>query len=128
LKAQIEIQGISTPAFGSDPMQDMGITVQINFYMRRPNIDFCQRMKARVLKSTVHKYPNTKDLDNMVKFLLDAMQHLLYLNDSAICTLICSKQFVEETTFNSQEPYTTITLTQQLPVVPIEQNNTQIIL
>lgn len=123
LKEQIDLHGISTPAFGSDPLIDMGITVKINFYMRRPNTDYCQRMKARVLKSTVHKYPKTKDLDNMVKFLLDAMQPLLYHNDSAICTIICSKQFVEETAFDGEEPYTTIDLTQQLPLIRSEQNS-----
>jgi Holliday junction resolvase RusA-like endonuclease len=43
-----------------------------------------------------HRYPKKKDIDNLVKFLLDAMNKVVYHDDSAITKLIAEKLFVAE--------------------------------
>jgi Holliday junction resolvase RusA-like endonuclease len=38
---------------------------------------------------------NNKDLDNMVKFVLDALNDKLYVDDSLIIEINCSKLYAE---------------------------------
>jgi Holliday junction resolvase RusA-like endonuclease len=53
----------------------------LNFYCKRPK--------------THYKSGNNKDLDNMVKFVLDALNDKLYTDDSLIFEISCSKLYSE---------------------------------
>ena len=116
LKQQLVHNNVSFPVFGSNPILDKGITVYITFYMARPAMDYVTKKKCRFLKDEIHHFPNQKDIDNMLKFVLDAMQEIVYLNDCVVCTLHSQKKFIDDGDhdFESQGPYTEITLEQEL--------------
>ena len=68
----------------------------MEIYVNRPKLDYQLSKGVKTMKSTWHLYPNTKDLDNMIKFYMDAMQGVAYLNDNVVTKLTCSKDFLTE--------------------------------
>ena len=68
----------------------------LNFYCKRPKNHYKTGKNAHMLKETAPKYNiNNKDLDNMVKFVLDALNDKLYTDDSLIFEISCSKMYSE---------------------------------
>ena len=68
----------------------------LNFYCKRPKTHYKTGKNAHMLKDTSPKYNiNNKDLDNMVKFVLDALNDKLYTDDSLIFEISCSKLYSE---------------------------------
>ena len=68
----------------------------LNFYCKRPKTHYKTGKNAHILKDTSPKYNiNNKDLDNMVKFVLDALNDKLYTDDSLIFEITCSKLYSE---------------------------------
>ena len=68
----------------------------LNFYCKRPKNHYKTGKNAHILKDTSPKYNiNNKDLDNMVKFVLDALNDKLYTDDSLIFEISCSKMYSE---------------------------------
>jgi Holliday junction resolvase RusA-like endonuclease len=66
----------------------------LNFYCKRPKNHYKTGKNAHMLKETAPKYNiNNKDLDNMVKFVLDALNDKLYTDDSLIFEISCSKMY-----------------------------------
>ena len=120
LKTELEKYRITIPVFGSDPLVDNEITLEMIYFMERPKTDFVTKKKIKTLKKVCHKFPNKKDIDNMTKFCMDAMQGVLYENDCAICCIDCRKKFIEyvgeETDDVPIEPTTNITIKQKLTV------------
>ena len=69
----------------------------LNFYCKRPKTHYKTGKNAHILKETAPKYNiNNKDLDNMVKFVLDALNDKLYTDDSLIFEITCSKMYSEK--------------------------------
>ena len=68
----------------------------LHFYCKRPKTHFKSGKNSHILKDTSPKYnTNNKDLDNMVKFVLDALNDKLYTDDSLIFEITCSKSYSE---------------------------------
>ena len=68
----------------------------LNFYCKRPKTHYKTGKFANILKDTSPKYNiNNKDLDNMVKFVLDALNDKLYTDDSLIFEITCCKLYSE---------------------------------
>jgi Holliday junction resolvase RusA-like endonuclease len=68
----------------------------LNFYCKRPKNHYKSGKNSHILKDTSPKYNiNNKDLDNMVKFVLDALNDKLYTDDSLIFEINCSKMYAE---------------------------------
>jgi Holliday junction resolvase RusA-like endonuclease len=68
----------------------------LNFYCKRPKTHYKSGKNSHILKDTAPKYnTNNKDLDNMVKFVLDALNDKLYTDDSLIFEITCSKLYSE---------------------------------
>lgn len=68
----------------------------LNFYCKRPKNHYRSGKNSHMLKETAPKYNiNNKDLDNMVKFVLDALNDKLYTDDSLIFEITCSKLYSE---------------------------------
>jgi Holliday junction resolvase RusA-like endonuclease len=66
----------------------------LNFFCKRPKNHYKTGKFANILKDTSPKYnTNNKDLDNMVKFVLDALNDKLYTDDSLIFEITCSKLY-----------------------------------
>lgn len=69
----------------------------LHFYCKRPKTHYKSGKNAHILKDTSPKYNvNNKDLDNMVKFVLDALNDKLYTDDSLIIEIQCSKLYSEK--------------------------------
>ena len=68
----------------------------LHFYCKRPKSHYKTGKNANILKDTSPKYNiNNKDLDNMVKFVLDALNDKLYVDDTLIIEINCSKLYSE---------------------------------
>jgi Holliday junction resolvase RusA-like endonuclease len=68
----------------------------LRFYCKRPKTHYKSGKNSHILKDTSPKYNiNNKDLDNMVKFVLDALNDKLYTDDSLIIEITCSKLYSE---------------------------------
>ena len=66
----------------------------LHFYSTRPKSHYKSGKNAHILKETAPKYNVcNKDLDNMVKFVLDALNDKLYNDDSQIIEITCAKSY-----------------------------------
>lgn len=66
----------------------------LNFYSKRPKSHYRSGKYSNILKDTSPKYnTNNKDLDNMVKFILDALNDKLYIDDCQIIEISCQKLY-----------------------------------
>lgn len=73
------------------------IRATLEFYCKRPKTHYKSGKKSHELKETAPIYnTNNKDLDNMVKFVLDALNDRLYVDDRLIVELHCSKHYTAE--------------------------------
>jgi Holliday junction resolvase RusA-like endonuclease len=70
---------------GEEPLFDKAIHLDIAFYMNIP------RSKLNNLKSIYHVGP--VDLDNLCKFLLDAIKDVLIIDDRIICSMSLKKVY-----------------------------------
>ena len=85
-------------AVGQLPENKMSnpIKCELMFYCKRPKTHFRTGKKSTELKENAPKYnTNNKDLDNMVKFVLDALNDKLYVDDCLIINISCSKHYSE---------------------------------
>jgi Holliday junction resolvase RusA-like endonuclease len=72
------------------------IKCKLEFYCKRPKNHYKTGKKSNELKENAPKYnTNNKDLDNMVKFVLDALNDKLYLDDCLIVEITCKKAYSE---------------------------------
>ena len=70
------------------------IKCQIHFFCKRPKNHYKTGKNSHILKDTAPKYnTNNKDLDNMVKFVLDALNDKLYVDDCLIIEINCLKAY-----------------------------------
>jgi Holliday junction resolvase RusA-like endonuclease len=70
------------------------IKCSLNFYCKRPKSHYKTGKNSHILKETSPKYnTNNKDLDNMVKFVLDALNGKLYVDDCQIVEINCKKLY-----------------------------------
>ena len=73
------------------------INCVLDFYCKRPKNHYRSGKYANLLKDNAPKYnTNNKDLDNMVKFVLDALNDKLYVDDCQIIEIKCRKMYAEK--------------------------------
>jgi Holliday junction resolvase RusA-like endonuclease len=105
--------GINVPVFGSNPFVDKGIHLSMEIYISRPKSDFHVVKGVQMENTNLHLYPNTKDLDNMIKFYMDAMQNVAYKNDNVVTKLTCSKEFITDSIgLSTTDSYIVVTMKQ----------------
>jgi len=64
------------------------------FFCKRPKSHYKTGKNINILKEASPKYNvNNKDLDNMVKFVLDALNDKLYVDDCQIIEIQCRKLY-----------------------------------
>jgi len=83
-------------ALGCLPEEKMSKPIKciLNFFCKRPKNHYKTGKKSNELKETAPKYnTNNKDLDNMVKFVLDALNDKLYSDDCLIVEINCIKSY-----------------------------------
>jgi Holliday junction resolvase RusA-like endonuclease len=72
------------------------IKCELHFFCKRPKNHYKTGKKSNELKESAPKYnTNNKDLDNMVKFILDALNNKLYTDDCLIVEINCIKSYSE---------------------------------
>jgi len=71
----------------------VAVTMSLTFYLRRPDSDFTCGKRWRGLKSSCvgFKAPIRPDIDNLVKFILDACNHLVYKDNGQVVKLTSLK-------------------------------------
>ena len=102
--------GVAGTVFPTDSVEaSLGICLTLNFYVTRCQADYHVVGGVRVLRADAQRFPHGRDLDNLIKFLMDAMQPIIFENDNCITALHSKKLFVPE---NRREdgPYTEIQL------------------
>lgn len=73
------------------------IKCKLLFFCKRPKTHYKTGKKSNELKENAPKYnTNKKDLDNMVKFILDALNDKLYLDDSLVVEIYAVKHYSED--------------------------------
>ena len=80
----------------TDAMQSSGLQIEVVFHIMRRRADYKMFRGELVLLNNHQKYPGTKDVDNMVKYIMDVFHNVLYRNDNCVVKIIASKKFVKE--------------------------------
>ena len=69
----------------------------LKFYSSRPKSHYRTGKYSHLLKNSSPKYNTSKkDVDNMAKFVLDALNNKLYVDDCQIVKLECEKLYSED--------------------------------
>jgi Holliday junction resolvase RusA-like endonuclease len=71
--------------------QEHPLLLNVKFSFARPNV--------------FQIFPRRKDIDNLVKFVMDASEGVLYTNDSVVTRLVAEKCFVQH---QAEEPSTLV--------------------
>jgi len=76
---------------------DFPIMMEINFYMSRPKGHYGTGKNKAVLKPLAPEWHSGRpDLDNLTKFIQDALNKVFYSDDSRIAQLVCRKLYSEK--------------------------------
>ena len=80
------------------------LRIKFRFYIKRPKAHFRTGKYANKLKKTAPFFPIGRigDLDNFVKFYMDCMNKIVYLDDSQVIELRAVKEY------DDKESYTEI--------------------
>ena len=76
-------------------MRDVPLVVIIELYFRRPKIHF----KKGQLRTDAPKYvTKTPDVDNCIKFVLDALQPKVIADDKIVTKVVAEKKWCDDAT------------------------------
>jgi Holliday junction resolvase RusA-like endonuclease len=92
LRTTMDDYGLNTPYFSPDEP----ISVYVNFVLPRRRQDIRAGGVNVMLTPGAQTFPRNKDVDNMLKFLMDALQGVVYHNDVTITKAVVSKLFSED--------------------------------
>jgi Holliday junction resolvase RusA-like endonuclease len=70
--------------------------MEVDFVLPRRRADFRYRGGVLVLAREHQMYPGTKDVDNMLKFCMDAMHDVLFDDDKCVVRVTAEKSFLDE--------------------------------
>ena len=88
-------RSICIPIFPIDKYNNKGFELHLQFFEKRPKLDFD---KHGVLKDKHHMFPYQRDVDNMVKFIMDSMNGVLYNDDSSVVKIVSEKIYLSDKT------------------------------
>jgi Holliday junction resolvase RusA-like endonuclease len=72
------------------------IMLDLTFYMSRPKNHYGTGKKSEIMKDTAPEYHSGRpDLDNLTKFVQDAMNKIFWKDDAQICILNAQKKYSE---------------------------------
>jgi Holliday junction resolvase RusA-like endonuclease len=95
---------------------DDPITLEVVFVLPRRKQDLRRQGGMPILAEGAQTFPRGKDLDNMIKFLMDALQGDLFHNDVTITKVIVSKMFAQTI---QERGWTTVQLSTSNEVPPL---------
>ena len=71
-----------TPPFFASGYNDDGLIMELHFFLERPRSHY--NVLGNRIRAAAPKYPKVKDVDNMEKFVSDALHGVVYNNDNII--------------------------------------------
>jgi len=72
------------------------LSASLSFHFKRPKTHYRSHRKQLILKEGSDVYHSKrKDIDNLVKFVLDSLNKIAYLDDSQIAVLQCIKLYTD---------------------------------
>jgi len=72
------------------------ISLELMFYMSRPKYHYGSGRRSYFLKNSAPEYHAKRpDLDNLCKFVIDAMNKIFWKDDSQISKLVAEKKYSE---------------------------------
>lgn len=75
---------------------NVALFVQITFYFARPKSHYGTGKNSGILKPNVGNYHTSKpDVDNLIKFVLDALNGIFWKDDGCISHVISAKIYTE---------------------------------
>ena len=81
----------------NEPISNKAISIELRFYMKRPKSHYRTGKNAGKLKPDAPVFHAKKpDLDNMIKFVLDALNGSVWLDDSLVCSISALKVYDEK--------------------------------
>lgn len=80
----------------TDEIESKGLHLEITFHVKRREADYRIKGGKKVLRDAHQLYPRRKDIDNMLKFIMDAMHGVLYRDDKCVVRVGAMKMFLEE--------------------------------
>lgn len=84
------------------------LSLEINFFFHHPKCDYKSGKNSGILKDNAPEWHTKKpDVDNLVKFVQDALNKIYWRDDSIICQIIARKLY-------SEKPRTEILITKLL--------------
>jgi Holliday junction resolvase RusA-like endonuclease len=87
---------------------DGPMLLELNFYMSRPKNHFKINKSGTLLKDSAPEWHTGRpDIDNLIKFVQDALNGVYYRDDATICQVIARKLY-------SEKPRTEITISSLL--------------
>lgn len=92
----------SLPYFSDQIAEEKGLNLWVHFNLIRPLSHYDQ---SGNLLPSAPTYPRKKDIDNLLKFLMDAMEKLLYKNDSVIRIIVAKKSYTKH-----RKPFTKVVI------------------
>jgi Holliday junction resolvase RusA-like endonuclease len=102
-KLKESFAGILQAEAPKEPISDPMI-LELTFCMARPRNHYGSGKKADCLKDSAPEHHSGRpDLDNLTKFVQDALNKIYYRDDALICQLIAKKMY-------SERPRTEITI------------------
>jgi len=69
------------------------ILIRIDFYFKRPKSHFTS--KGELSRFAPREYTKKPDIDNLIKFVLDALNGHLYVDDAQVISLAARKLYAE---------------------------------
>ena len=81
------------------PQHKVGVFV--TFRIKRPNHHFHSNDRTKSIKQThLHERPTGGDLDNLLKFIIDSMNGVIYHDDCQLVLVIANKVWAEDVDSN----------------------------
>jgi Holliday junction resolvase RusA-like endonuclease len=75
---------------------DHPITLEVVFVLPRQKQDWVRQNGVAILTPKAQTFPKGKDVDNMLKFVMDVLQDVLYANDTTITKVTITKMFPQQ--------------------------------
>ncbi len=85
VRVEMAAIGLPTEAYFCD---QTAIKLKVKFVLPRPKKDV---QKKKVKPNRALSFPRGKDIDNLLKFVMDALEQTLYMNDTDIVHVECEK-------------------------------------
>jgi Holliday junction resolvase RusA-like endonuclease len=87
----------SFPYFNREAIANTkGLKLTLDLFLHRKKLDYRVVKGVEVLREDCDNFPKKKDVDNMLKFIMDALHHVIYDNDNVITCVLVTKEFIPE--------------------------------